>query len=137
MNHEQYTRVFVYGTLKPGEVNYDQYCASKIVEETRAVAFGGLFDLPIGYPAMTLGNSRVEGFVLTFPEDGILRQLDELEDYEPQRKPEENEYNRHQIETYSLEGKVLGLSWVYLMTIEQVRLQGGVLLRSGFWNSRC
>ncbi|NET05193.1 MAG: gamma-glutamylcyclotransferase [Symploca sp. SIO2B6] len=137
MNHEQDTKVFVYGTLKPGEVNYDQYCASKVVEEIRAIAFGELFDLPIGYPAMTPGNSRVEGFILTFYEHGILRLLDELEDYEPHRKPEENEYNRHQIETYSLEGKVLGLVWVYLMTIEQVRLQGGVLLKSGFWSSRC
>ncbi|NET53980.1 MAG: gamma-glutamylcyclotransferase, partial [Merismopedia sp. SIO2A8] len=49
MNHEQDTKVFVYGTLKPGEVNYDQYCASKVVEEIRAIAFGELFDLPIGY----------------------------------------------------------------------------------------
>ncbi|NEP00331.1 MAG: gamma-glutamylcyclotransferase [Symploca sp. SIO2E9] len=135
MNHEQYTKVFVYGTLKPGEVNYEQYCASKVVEEIKAIAFGQLFNLPIGYPAMTLGYSIIEGFVLTFAEHGVLRLLDELEDYEPQRKPEENEYNRHLIETYSLEGKILGLAWVYLMRAEQVQLQGGVLLPSGFWSS--
>ncbi len=29
-------RVFVYGTLKPGEANYQKYCAGKVVEAKRA-----------------------------------------------------------------------------------------------------
>ncbi len=127
-------KVFVYGTLKPGEYNYQRYCMGKVVEEKRAIAFGQLFDLPLGYPAMTLGESPVQGFVLTFSDPAFLDVLDELEDYNPQRIPEENEYIRQEIETYNLAGEPLGLAWVYLMAVEQVQRFGGVLMPSGLWS---
>ena len=127
-------KVFVYGTLKPGEINYQRYCALTVVEERRAIAIGQLYDLRLGYPAMTLGDSQVQGFLLTFADASILRYLDELEDYNPNRKPEENEYNRQQIEVYDLEGRSLGLAWVYLMTLEQVQSLKGVLIPSGSWS---
>lgn len=125
--------VFVYGTLKPGEVNYQRYCAGKVVEEKRAIAFGELVDLPLGYPAMIPGNSPVQGYVLTFADPAILMVLDELEDYHPNRAPEENEYQRRQIETYTLTKQAIGLAWAYLMTLEQVKRLGGVLLPAGWW----
>lgn len=126
--------VFVYGTLKPGEANYQHYCAGKVVEEQKAIAFGQLYDLPLGYPAMTPGESPVRGFLLTFTDPSVLTALDELEDYNPNRLPHENEYERKQIETYSHSGQSLGLAWVYFMTLEQVERLGGVLLRSGWWS---
>ena len=58
-----YIQVFVYGTLKPGEVNYQLYCAESVVEFFPAVAKGLLYKLPIGYPAMTRGDRNVLGFV--------------------------------------------------------------------------
>ncbi|HEY9708979.1 MAG TPA: gamma-glutamylcyclotransferase [Oculatellaceae cyanobacterium] len=128
------TKVFVYGTLKPGEVNYQMYCTGKVVEAKRAIAFGQLFDLPLGYPGMTLGENTVQGFVLTFADPAILSLLDELEDYNPNRIPEQNEYNRQQIEIYNPTGQALGLAWVYLMTLEQVQRLGGILIPSGWWN---
>lgn len=128
-------KVFVYGTLKPGEANYQRYCALKVVETTRAIAYGQLFDLPLGYPAMTPGESPVQGFVLTFAEPVIISVLDALEDYDPDRLPEENEYYRQLIETYSPAGQSLGLAWVYLMTFEQVQRYKGTLLPSGWWSS--
>jgi gamma-glutamylcyclotransferase (GGCT)/AIG2-like uncharacterized protein YtfP len=70
--------VFVYGTLKPEEVNYQRYCAGKVVEEKRAIAFGQLFDLPLGYPAMTLGESPVQGYLLTLADPTVLSILDEI-----------------------------------------------------------
>lgn len=106
------------------------------MEEKRAIAFGQLFDLPLGYPAMTPGESPVQGFLLTFADPAVLSLLDELEDYVPHRLPEENEYNRQQIETYTLEGQALGLAWAYLMTFEQVQRLKGVPIPSGWWNSR-
>jgi gamma-glutamylcyclotransferase (GGCT)/AIG2-like uncharacterized protein YtfP len=127
-------KVFVYGTLKPGEANYQYYCAGKVVEEKRAIALGQLFDLPLGYPAMTAGESQVYGFLLTFADPAILMLLDELEDYDAQRRPEENEYDRQQIETYDLAGRSLGLAWAYLMTSEQVQRLKGVLMLSGEWS---
>jgi gamma-glutamylcyclotransferase (GGCT)/AIG2-like uncharacterized protein YtfP len=127
-------KVFVYGTLKPGEVNYQRYCAGKVVEEKRAIALGQLFDLPLGYPTMTPGESPVQGFVLTFTDPTLLSLLDKLEDYEPHRALEENEYYRQQIETYDFEGQTLGLAWAYLMTSEQVQRFQGVPILSGWWS---
>lgn len=126
--------VFVYGTLKPGECNYQRYCMGKVVEQKRAIALGQLFDLPLGYPAMTGGKHPVQGFLLTFCDPSFLAVLDELEDYNPQRTPEENEYIRQQIETHNLAGERLGLAWVYLMTVEQVQRFGGILIPSGSWS---
>jgi gamma-glutamylcyclotransferase (GGCT)/AIG2-like uncharacterized protein YtfP len=104
------------------------------VEEKRAIALGQLFDLPLGYPAMTPGESPVQGFVLTFTDPTLLSLLDKLEDYEPQRALEENEYYRQQIETYDFEGQTLGLAWAYLMTSEQVQRFQGVPILSGWWS---
>ncbi|MBD2741446.1 gamma-glutamylcyclotransferase [Coleofasciculus sp. FACHB-1120] len=127
-------QVFVYGTLKPGECNYERYCAGKVVEEERAIAFGELFSLPAGYPAMIPGSAEIHGFLLTFPDSTVLQTLDNLEGYDPHRPEAQNEYNRHQIETYNLSGQPLAMAWTYLMTPAQVRHQKGVLLTSGWWS---
>jgi gamma-glutamylcyclotransferase (GGCT)/AIG2-like uncharacterized protein YtfP len=126
-------RVFVYGTLKPGEANYKRYCALKVVDTKRAYAFGQLFALPVGYPAMTLGDSPVHGYLLSFSDREVLSQLDELEDYQPSRQIAKNLYNRHQIETYDLRGHFLDQAWVYLMTAEQVLFMRGIPLTDGWW----
>lgn len=127
-------RVFVYGTLKPGEANYQRYCAGKVLETKRAITFGQLYALPFGYPAMTLGNSLVNGFLLAFPNSTILSQLDWLEGYDSQRLETANEYNRRLIETYDIHQAPLGLAWVYLMLPEQVHSCSGVLLPQGWWS---
>lgn len=127
--------LFVYGTLKPGEANYQRYCASKVLEAKRAIAFGKLFALPLGYPAMTLGENPVQGFLLSFPDDSaILRHLDWLEDYDPHRPAEQNEYNRQRIEAYNSGLESLGTAWVYLMTPEQVCSLNGVLIADEWWS---
>jgi gamma-glutamylcyclotransferase (GGCT)/AIG2-like uncharacterized protein YtfP len=129
-------QVFVYGTLKPGECNYQRYCVGKVVEEKEAIAYGQLFDLSLGYPAMTVGESPVQGFVLTFADSAILGVLDELEDYQEHRQPEKNEYNRLPIATYDKAGKPLGLAWAYLMTFKKVKQFEGILMPSGLWFSK-
>jgi gamma-glutamylcyclotransferase (GGCT)/AIG2-like uncharacterized protein YtfP len=127
-------RVFVYGTLKPGESNYQRYCAPTVLEAKRAIALGQLFALPLGYPAITLGENQVQGFLLSFPNETVLRYLDWLEDYNPHRPAAENQYNRQQIETYNLALASLGLAWVYLMTPQRVYSYGGILLPEGWWS---
>lgn len=126
-------KVFVYGTLKPGGSNYQRYCAGKVVEETSAIAHGKLFALKLGYPAMTTGDGKVHGFLLSFADSAVLLNLDELEDYDQERKAAQNLYNRHEIQTYDLDARSLGTAWVYLMTPEQVRRYGGVALPCGCW----
>ena len=128
-----YIQVFVYGTLKPGEVNYHSYCAGYVVEFFPAVAKGLLYELPIGYPAMTRGDSNVHGFVLSFRNPEILQDLDKLEDYHPERLPEKNEYQRQNIKILSQDGKYLGQVWSYLMLPEKVELLGGQILPGGIW----
>ncbi|MEH2145947.1 gamma-glutamylcyclotransferase family protein [Nostoc sp.] len=126
-------RVFVYGTLKPGEANYKKYCADKIIDVKRAFAQGKLFALPMGYPAMTLGNTQVYGYLLSFSNPRILNELDLLENYQSTRQPPENLYNRQIIEVYQPQSLSLGWAWVYLMTLDQVNQLGGFLQPDGWW----
>ncbi|WP_223280200.1 gamma-glutamylcyclotransferase [Nostoc sp. PA-18-2419] len=127
-------QVFVYGTLKPGEANYRRYCAG-IVDVKKAFVQGKLFALPMGYPAMTLGDSQVYGYLLSFPNPEILNQLDALEDYHPTREISQNLYNRKTVEVYQGEWFSLGWAWVYLMSLERVNKLGGVLQADGWWSS--
>jgi gamma-glutamylcyclotransferase (GGCT)/AIG2-like uncharacterized protein YtfP len=126
--------IFVYGTLKPGESNYQHYCV-QVLEAKRAIAFGKLFALPLGYPAMTSGESLVKGFLLSFTDSAILDKLDLLEGFDPSQPAAENEYNRQLIETYNPAFASLGLAWVYLMTPKQVHSLNGVFLPDGWWSS--
>ncbi len=128
------TKVFVYGTLKPGEVNYQRLCVGKVVEEQEAYTLGELYHLNLGYPGLTPGKNQVRGFVLTFPKPEILRDLDVLEDYNPQASPEENEYYRQEIEVCNLSGESLGKAWAYFMSLAKVKQYQGRLLSSGFWH---
>ncbi|MDM9379501.1 gamma-glutamylcyclotransferase [Chlorogloeopsis sp. ULAP01] len=128
-------RVFVYGTLKPGEANYKSYCEGKVINATEAFALGKLFALPVGYPAMTLGHRPVYGYLLEFSSVDVLAELDELEDYYPARSTSENLYNRQQIKIYDLQGRSLGWVWVYLMTPELVSNLGGTFLPDGCWSN--
>lgn len=125
--------VFVYGTLKPDEANYAKYCAGKVITMQQATAFGELSVLPMGYPAMTIGDRQVHGYLLSFRDMSILVHLDELEDYQSDRTQSENLYDRQQIEIFDLAEKSLGLAWAYLMTLEQVTKFGGITLPDGLW----
>ena len=107
-----------------------------MVSQCQAYAWGELYDLPLGYPAMTVGKSKVMGFLLTFADEGILSALDELEDYHPDRSPPENEYQRQLIPVYNPSGRFLGQAWGYLMTIARVKELQGVPILSGWWESR-
>ncbi|MDZ8082422.1 MAG: gamma-glutamylcyclotransferase [Nostoc sp. DcaGUA01] len=127
-------QVFVYGTLKPGEANYKRFCAGKVVDVKRAFIQGKLFALPMGYPAMTLGDGQVYGYLLSFANPAILNRLDVLEDYHPARQVSENLYSRKTIEVYQGEWVSLGWAWVYLMSLEQVNQLGGVLQPEGWWS---
>ncbi|WP_442945112.1 gamma-glutamylcyclotransferase [Nostoc sp.] len=52
----------------------------------KAFVQGKLFALPMGYPAMTLGDSKVYGYLLSLSNPKILNELDVLEDYQPHRQ---------------------------------------------------
>ncbi|NJR64240.1 MAG: gamma-glutamylcyclotransferase [Leptolyngbyaceae cyanobacterium CRU_2_3] len=129
-------KLFVYGTLKPGESNYEAYCAGQAVEVQEAIAYGELFDLPFDYPAMTAGDRPVYGYILSFSNAAILDDLDELEGYSSEPSLTPNEYEREEIEVFSLDGRSLGSAWVYLMSVEQAIEIGGILLADGRWTGK-
>ena len=128
--------VFVYGTLKPGESNYLNYCAGKTIKETKAYTWGELYHLSLGYPAITEGDNKIEGYLLTFADASILTSLDELEDYHQERSPELNEYYRQQVPVYNLTDDFLGSAWSYLMGLEKIKQLRGIPLNCGYWNSK-
>lgn len=129
-------KVFVYGTLKPGERNYQFYCA-QAVSVQKAIAYGKLYDLPMGYPAAVFGEtSLIRGYLLTFIDAAILQALDELEDYYPNQPTSQNLYQRHQIEVYDLSKKSLGKVWTYSMNQQQINNYSGTLIDEGWWTAK-
>jgi gamma-glutamylcyclotransferase (GGCT)/AIG2-like uncharacterized protein YtfP len=130
-------RVFVYGTLKPGQVNFERYCGGDrtLTSPLPAQVRGKLFALSLGYPAMTLGESWVKGYLLALADESILAALDGLEDYQPHRAEAQNEYQRNEVEVFEAEGKgrSLGLAWTYLMMLPKVEQYDGKLISSGEW----
>lgn len=130
------TRVFVYGTLKPGEENYAAYCRDRVVFYQEGYVLGQLYDLPMGYPAMTTGDRPVYGFVISFAEPTVLNLLDELEEFDPHRPAEQNEYQRIQVEVFNLEHTSLGLAWVYVMSEQQAQRLEGIFMPNGRWSGQ-
>lgn len=128
------TRVFVYGTLKPGESNYDSYCAAAVVQAQPGIALGQLLALPQGYPAMVEGDRPVQGVLLEFGNAGVLTVLDALEDYDADRPTSQNEYQRRAIKIYGPDQSEISLAWTYVMAIERAQAMGGVVLPDGIWN---
>jgi gamma-glutamylcyclotransferase (GGCT)/AIG2-like uncharacterized protein YtfP len=126
-------KVFVYGTLKPGEQNYPAYCEGKAIVVQPAYTYGKLYHLCLGYPGMTVGTEKVQGYLLTFADESNLVELDELETFDPQGLPENNEYQREMIPIYDLEDRYLGQAWGYLMDLEKIETFQGVFIPSGWW----
>ena len=136
MNSPQLTlNVFVYGTLKPGEANYQHFCSLHIKSKLEAYALGDLYDLHVGYPAMVEGQNKVRGILMSFDNENVLCSLDQLEDYQEQRAANLNEYYRQSIAVYDCDDQSLGNAWAYFMTMKRVKQYGGTLIDSGIWSN--
>lgn len=131
-------RIFVYGTLKPDELNrpdaneYQRSCRAHLLSAEPAIAYGHLYHLPVGYPAMIPGNAIVQGFLLSFKTASILKILDEYEGYDPNSP--ENDYDRQRIEVFDSQYLSLGQAWAYFMQPKQIDLYRGIPLPNGIWN---
>jgi gamma-glutamylcyclotransferase (GGCT)/AIG2-like uncharacterized protein YtfP len=87
---------------------------------------GRLYDLPMGYPAMTPEDGKIHGYLLSFADSTLLVALDDLEDYEPNITKSKNLYNRYYIEVYKLNGSFW--VWAYFMTAEKIYQIGSIML---------
>jgi gamma-glutamylcyclotransferase (GGCT)/AIG2-like uncharacterized protein YtfP len=126
MNESIAVKVFVYGTLKPGEENY-ALCRDRVLHVEAAIASAHLYHLPLGYPAIMLGNGIVHGYLLSFSDPTILNCLDEYET---------EAYDRQQIEVFTPQHDSLGFAWAYVMTPEQITHYQGILVPSGCWTQK-
>jgi gamma-glutamylcyclotransferase (GGCT)/AIG2-like uncharacterized protein YtfP len=128
--------LFVYGTLKPGQRYYEAMCAPYVVEQRDAIASGRLYDLPLGYPAMTLEEGWVVGVRLSFTDGAVLARLDEFEDYYPNLPAEASEYQRLERPLFAPDGSSLGMAWAYVMQPQRVQQVKGIWLPEGCWGRK-
>jgi gamma-glutamylcyclotransferase (GGCT)/AIG2-like uncharacterized protein YtfP len=134
--------LFVYGTLKPGELSY-HLCAAQVLQARPAAIEGQIYHLPLGYPAVTLEQpGTVLGTLLSFADDSILAELDDYEAHAPEvlerHVPgvsiDQVQYRREQVQTYSENLSCpLQPAWIYTMTRSQVDSLRGVVIPSGVW----
>jgi gamma-glutamylcyclotransferase (GGCT)/AIG2-like uncharacterized protein YtfP len=128
--------VFVYGTLKPGEANFEPYCQGQVEHVQAAQVQGRLYALNLGYPALGQGEDWVQGVLLRSRDLNLLSRLDRLEDFQAGRSPELNEYNREWAEIWDVQGQSLGRAWVYRMAIARIQAHQGIYLPNAEWSSQ-
>lgn len=135
--------VFVYGTLKPNEINHF-VCADYVEECHPAIAHGLLYYLPFGYPAMIPTEAGlVQGYVLVFTNPRVLSVLDNFEQHDPEKfrvyAPGQilaaNQYQRKLLQTYTPDHEPAWLAWSYVMTAEQIFCLNGIAAPNGCWSS--
>ncbi len=128
-------RVFVYGTLQPGEKFHQPYCNGWVVAAEPARAKGQLYHLrSLGYPGLAAGEDIISGSLLSFDRPAILERLDELEEYNPSRNASQNLYQRERTIVFKPNGAELGEVWIYRMALSRIQALGGIYLPEGRWS---
>jgi gamma-glutamylcyclotransferase (GGCT)/AIG2-like uncharacterized protein YtfP len=132
---------FVYGTLRPGEVNHDLFLRGRTRAEDPARLTGAaLYDGP-GYPyAVEEPGSVVRGELVTALPDAyaeLVGSLDQLEEYRP-GDPARSLYLRVEREVVRDTDGAAVRAWVYLAApAVAARLRArGKLIGSGDWRDR-
>ncbi|MFE0579802.1 MULTISPECIES: gamma-glutamylcyclotransferase family protein [unclassified Streptomyces] len=131
---------FVYGTLRPGEVNHGLFLRGRTASEESAVLpDAALYDGP-GYPyAVHRPGTAVVGELIT-AEPGryreVLAELDRLEEYEGPGRPG-NVYDRFARRALLSDGTAVR-AWVYLASplIARELLARGTEIPGGDWFDR-
>jgi gamma-glutamylcyclotransferase (GGCT)/AIG2-like uncharacterized protein YtfP len=130
---ETITKVFVYGTLKPGGRYH--YIAQNAGLKAQQEAYLEGFDLyhlePENYPALIEGTRRVFGWTFEFKNLAVgLAALDELEGVHLPIP----EYRRVQVLSYTLETQLNSeVVWVYLHNNLERLKTAAWLVESGIW----
>ncbi|MGP3979881.1 gamma-glutamylcyclotransferase family protein [Streptomyces sp. KR80] len=133
---------FVYGTLRPGQVNHDRFVQGRTAAEEPGRMRGVVLYEGPGYPygvaaAADDGGAEVRGELITpiaDHYDALLAALDELEDYAPGDPG--NLYERVAREVRLADGRTVR-SWVYLASDEVAkRLRAsGTRVQGGDWRA--
>ena len=144
MTDDRQLPFFVYGTLKPGSINYKRYnLAEATVSELSATLDRAALYTDGIYPFVLLlddarPDDQVQGFVLTLADahyPRLLRELDDLEEYDPDALPEQSWLVRRVIHVRLASGAAVE-TWIYLAgPAVTAQIKAGKLTRvtSGDW----
>lgn len=130
------TPFFVYGTLKPGESNYERLLSGRTAAEIPARLEGAALYSNGAYPYLVIAPDAdaedVAHGYLIYPADAgypaVLAELDHLEGYVEGRAG--NEYERVAVQTLTADGPVE--AWVYVAGATPLaRIRRGELQRIG------
>jgi gamma-glutamylcyclotransferase (GGCT)/AIG2-like uncharacterized protein YtfP len=131
---------FVYGTLRPGEINHDLFLRGRTLREEPARLRGAvLYDGP-GYPyAVEEPDGVVAGELVTALPHAyreLLAELDRLEEYTP--GDPRNLYERVARDVVAGDGATAVRAWVYVAApAVAARLRArGTLVEGGDWPAR-
>ncbi|MES5821280.1 gamma-glutamylcyclotransferase family protein [Streptomyces sp. RG80] len=130
---------FVYGTLRPGEVNHDAFLLGRTAAEEPARLDGAvLYDGP-GYPYAVADPGTIHGDLVTArPGDyaELLVALDRLEEYAP--GDPRNLYERVTRKVVRVADGSTVLAWVYIAapTVAARLRTHGERIESGDWAAR-
>ncbi len=87
-------KIFVYGTLREGQYNYDKYFKGHVLHKEEGYVKGSLYTIKgVVYPALIDGDDMVLGEILTLNEHVCMQDVDEMERYYGEGCIE-NEYNK-------------------------------------------
>ncbi len=124
--------LFVYGTLKPGQWAFEQFCQGQVLASAPALVRGRLYHLSLGYPALSLEPGWAQGVLLTLAWPESLAAIDEFEEYDPQ-EPDQSPYQRHWQPVCHPDRRPFGQAWVYTMEPDRIQRLGGEWLPEGVW----
>lgn len=120
--------LFVYGTLMKDCSNHELIRGSKFI--AKAVAKGKLYDLNVGFPAMTDEEGEVLGEVYDV-DDSRFDDVDELEGYYPDNEGD-SLYLRREIEVTTLKKEKFAVQ-TYVMPQRSLRRFSAEWLDGGMW----
>lgn len=124
--------IFAYGTLLPGQPNFDLWGEAIMSSQVAVLEGGRLYDM--GYYPMLVeeGSGEVKGMIFALRHDfyrRTLERLDELEGYYPDQ-PDASVYRRVQRRVQLREGDIAS-AWVYVGRPQQ--LSGATPVPGGDW----
>jgi gamma-glutamylcyclotransferase (GGCT)/AIG2-like uncharacterized protein YtfP len=124
--------IFIYGTLRAGQKNYEHFLAGRTVREVPASTCGELYLFldPGGdrYPFLIPGIETVRGDLVYLEKntwEETLSELDQLEDYHPQT--DSGLYLRRKKKVVTETGESV-VAWAYLWNgswTETLKIEGG------------